>query len=100
MTTPDDRPCGGLTRFLDALTDLSRRTGIAVGDGAPLYLMEAEDVDRRYCVDRADYLHFGDVPQDGMRSDSPELGPGGRPSAGSTPCADRRSARTAAGSTS
>lgn len=47
-----------LDGFLTALGDLSRRFGLAIGDGAQLYVMEAEDYQRSYLANDESDLSF------------------------------------------
>nr|NUR37549.1 hypothetical protein [Sphingomonas sp.] len=47
-----------LDGFLAQLADLSRRFGIAIGDGAQLYVMETEDYQRAYRTSDESDLSF------------------------------------------
>ena len=47
-----------LETFLTELGELSRRHGIAIGDGASLYVMEQEDYARSYLASDESELSF------------------------------------------
>ena len=47
-----------LTAFLAELGELSRRFGLAIGDGASLYVMEPEDYARAYLASDESGLSF------------------------------------------
>ena len=54
----ESAPTADLNGFLAALGELSRQYGIAIGDGASLYLMEREDYARSYVTSDASELSF------------------------------------------
>ena len=67
MTTVLERPAEDsaklnadvpLREFLADLGDISRRYGIAISDGASLYVMEPEDYARSYLVSNESELTF------------------------------------------
>lgn len=57
-TQSNDRPEPELDAFLAALGDLSRRFGIAIGEGALLYIMDQEDYARSYAASAESELSF------------------------------------------
>jgi hypothetical protein len=52
------RPSADLEAFLNDLGEVSRKHGIALTDGATLYIMEQEDFARSYSADSESALTF------------------------------------------